>query len=170
MINAPVSGRENDYRATGKISLSGSAGIEFRQAESSSGSDISPVFDLSASYQPFDGTAISLTGSRRTQNSAVLAGQDFGETTISASVTQRFMQRFTLTFAVGYTNSDYFSVVDGLSATRTDDYFYIEPAVDAKVTRYWTVGAYFLHREDSSNVSSFGFEDNQVGLRSTVTF
>lgn len=158
------------YNATGKISLSGSVGVEFRQSESQSDTEISPVFDLSASYHPFDGTVISLIGSRRTQNSAVLAGQDFSETTISASVTQRFMQRFTLTFAVGYTNSDYFSVVDGFSATRTDDYFYVEPAVDANITRYWTIGAYFLHREDSSSVSFFSFNDNQVGLRSTVTF
>jgi len=56
-----------------KLSLSGSVGFEFRQFEGDTrGTYISPVFQLTASYKPFDGTSISVDGSRRTQNSAVI--------------------------------------------------------------------------------------------------
>jgi hypothetical protein len=159
-----------NYNATAKITLSASGGVEFRQFGSDSGNNISPVYDLTASYQPFDGTSLSLTGSRHTTNSASLAGQDFSETTINFSLSQRLLQRFFFGFAVGYTNSDYFSTVSGGSATRNDNFFYIDPSVDFNVTRFWTFGAYYVHREDSSSLSSFSFTNNQVGLRTKLTF
>jgi hypothetical protein len=159
-----------NYTATAKISLNASGGVEFRQYGSSSGNNISPVYTLAASYQPFDGTTMSLTGSRHTMNSASLAGQDFAETNISFSVTQRFMQRFYLGFAAGYTNSNYFSTVSGVSDTRNDDFYYIDPSVDFNITRFWTFGAYYVHREDTSSFSSFSFKDNQVGIRTKLTF
>lgn len=156
------------YNATAKISLSASGGVEFRQFGSDS--NISPVYTLAASYQPFDGTAITLSGSRNTMNSASLFGQDFAETTISASISQRFMQRFFLGFAAGYTNSNYFSTVSGVSDSRNDNFYYIDPSIDFNITRFWTFGAYYVHREDSSSFSSFSFKDNQVGLRTKLTF
>lgn len=158
-----------DYAATAKIDFSGSVGVEFRQTGSFS-ENPSPVFDLTASYAPFDGTSISLNGRRHTQNSAVLAGQDFSETTINLALRQRFVQRIFVGLSFGYINSGYFSTVQGLSATRTDNYYYLEPTVDLNVTRFWTVGAYYLHRKNSSTFAFFSFDDNQIGLRSTLTF
>ena len=54
--------------------------------------------------------------------------------------------------------------------TGCDDYYFVEPGMDVSVTRYWTVGAYYLHRENDSNTSSFSFYDNQVGARTSLTF
>jgi hypothetical protein len=158
-----------NYLVTAKISLNASCGVEFRQFEQG-GNNITPVYELSASYQPFDGTSMSLNGSRRNENSASFAGQDYTETTINFSITQRLLQRFYLGFAVGYTNSNYFSTLNGISATRNDDFYYIDPSIDFNVTRYWTFGAYYVHREDSSNFVGFSFDDNQVGIRSKLTF
>lgn len=158
------------YSATAKISLNASFGIEFRQFANSSGSDVSPVYALSASYQPFDGTSLSLSGSRTTMNSASLVGQDFANTTINFSLNQRLMQRFFFGFAIGYTNDSYFSTLTGLSANREDNFYYISPSVDFNVTRFWTFGAYYVHREDSSSVPFSSFTDNQVGIRTKLTF
>jgi hypothetical protein len=160
-----------DYSATAKINLSASGGLEFRQfGNNSRGTYLSPVYTLSATYQPFDGTAITLNGSRHTANSASLAGQDYASTDINFAVNQRFMQRASLGFAVGYENADYFSAINGVAATRNDDYYYVEPSVDVKIMRFWTVGAYFLHRQNTSSFNFFGFYDNQVGGRTTLTF
>ena len=158
-----------NYSATAKINLSGSAGVEFRQTGGDT-QNSSPVFDLTASYAPFDGTSVNLSGIRRTQNSAVLAGQDFSETTINFSLQQRFFQRVFVGLAVGYINSEYFSTIQGLSSTRTDNYYFIEPTVDLNVTRYWKIGAFYLHRENCSTFAFFGFNNNQIGLHSTLTF
>ena len=159
------------YQATGKVSLNASGGVEFRQFENSTRGDyISPVFQIDATYQPFDGTSISLDVNRRTLNSAVFAGQDFESTNISVGVSQRLLQRIFLGLSVGYENSDYFSVFSGVSATRRDNYYFVEPAIDIGITRFWAIGAYYLHRQNDSSLDSFGFYNNQVGLRTTLRF
>src|SRR6202011_6426246 len=100
-------------------SLNCSCCLVFRQFEnSSSGESISPVFKLSAPYQPFDATSITLAGSRRTFNSGVLAGQDFTGTTISVGLRQRLVQRFYFAVSAGYQNSDYFNTISGVMANR----------------------------------------------------
>jgi len=159
------------YQATGKIAFNFSGGVEFRQFENNSRSEyISPVFELSAIYQPFDGTSVTLAGSRHTFNSGVLAGQDFAGTTITASLRQRLLQRFYVGVSGGYQNSDYFSTVSGVAANRQDNYYFIEPTLDFSITRFWTVGGYYLHRRNDSSFQSFSFDDNQVGIRTGLTF
>jgi hypothetical protein len=159
------------YQATGKLSLSASGGAEFRQFEGSARDQyISPVFEISGAYQPFNGTTLSLAISRRILNSAVLARQDFASTNVSVGARQRLFQRAYLSLNVGYQNSDYFSVVSSVNANRSDDYYFIEPALDVTVTRFWTIGGYYLHRQDESSDDTFSFSDNQVGLRTVLTF
>ena len=159
------------YQATGKISLNAMGGVEFRQFDNSSNSDhISPVFELGATYQPFDGTTLTLRGSRRTFNSAVLAAQDYSASSIVFGARQRFCQRVYLGLTTGYENDDYFSTVNGFNATRTDNYYFVQPAVDVMVTRWMTVGAYYLHRQNNSAAANFSFRDNQFGVRASFTF
>jgi Putative beta-barrel porin 2 len=159
------------YQATGKLTFNLSGGIEFRQFENDSrGQYISPVFQLSAIYQPSDSTSITLNGSRQTFNSGSLAAQDFTATFIQGSLRQRFLQRFFFGIAGGYQNSDYFSTVNGLTASRRDDYYFVEPSLDFSVTRFWTIGGYYLRRQNDSSDPLFKFNDEQVGFRTSLTF
>jgi hypothetical protein len=159
------------YQVSGKVSLNASGGVEFRQFQNSgrNGSYVSPVYELTASYEPFDGTSVSLSGSRRTQNSAVAAGQDYSSTNITFGVRQRFLQRIYFGVALGYENSSYFSTSTGTDAPREDNYYFVQPAVDITLTRYWTSGAYYLHRQNNSS-SNFGFDNNQAGVRTSLEF
>ncbi len=159
------------YQATGKVSLNASVGIEFRQFGSDSGgSYVSPVYDLSARYQPFDGTTVSLNGSLRTQNSAVLVAQDYSLTDITLSVRQRLLRRFYVGLTTGYQHSNYFSTSTGVNASRVDNYYFFQPAIDATITRYWTAGFYYLHRKSNSSEGVFSFNNNQYGIRTSLTF
>jgi len=159
------------YRATGKITLDASAGVEFRQFEDNGAGDhVSPVYELGATYQPFDGTTLTVRGTRRTMNSAIFAGQDYASTNIVAGARQRLLQRIYIGLTAGYENDDYFSALHGVTANRQDDYYFVEPAVDVMIMRFWTAGAYYLHRQDSSNFTNFSFYDNQVGVRTSLTF
>ena len=54
-----------NYQATGKLGLSASAGVEFRQFDNHRGDRVTPVFELGAIYRPFDGTTVTLTAGRR---------------------------------------------------------------------------------------------------------
>jgi hypothetical protein len=159
------------YQATGKIDFAASVGVEFRQFDGDMRDQYtSPVFEIGMNYVPFDGTRISITANRRTLNSAVLASQDYVVTNLTVGIQQRMLQRFFLGLNAGFENSDYFSTVANSGGTRSDNYFFVQPSIAVKVTRFWTVGAYYLHRENSSSFDAFSFHDNQVGLRSTLEF
>jgi len=109
-------------------------------------------------------------GSRRTVSSASLAGQDYSDTNISLTFSQRLFSRVNLSLGVGYQNLDYLSATTGASTARNDDYFYIEPSIDVDITRYWSIGFYYLYRQDSSTLALFSFYDNQFGVRTSLTF
>lgn len=159
-----------NYIPGGKLSLSASGGVEVRQFGTGRGNYFAPVYELAVMYQPFDGTNIMLSGSGRTNTSASTAGQDYGSYTINLNVMQRFFHRIYLSVNLGYSKSSYFSTINDVSGTRADNYFYFEPAVDLNITRFWTFGFYYLYREDASDLAQFSFYDNQIGLRSTLTF
>src|SRR5438874_9664729 len=157
-----------NYIVSGKISLSLSAGLEFRQF--GDGDSVSPVYEIAGTYRPFENTIITIAGSRRTVSSASLAGQDYTDTNISLTFSQRLFSRVNLSLGVGYQNLDYLSATTGASTARNDDYFYIEPSIDLDITRYWSIGFYYLYRQDSSTLALFSFYDNQFGVRSSLTF
>jgi Putative beta-barrel porin 2 len=159
-----------NYQATGKLGLSASAGVEFRQFDNHRGDHVTPVFELGAIYRPFDGTTVTLTAGRRILNSGFFADQDFATTYVVGRVQQRLLRRVHLGLAVGYENSDYFATTNGVNATREDDYYFVEPSVDVLITRWLSVGVYYLHRQDCSNIDFFSFYDNQVGVRATFRF
>ena len=79
-----------NYAPSPKLLATGQVGLELRQSSARGGSDLSPVFELDASYSPFDGTSITLTGNRQVEASAVLGGQDYTTTGFSLSLSQRF--------------------------------------------------------------------------------
>ena len=159
------------YQLTGKLSASGSFGLEDRQfSGSSGGSNLTPVFELGATYQPFDSTSLSLSASRRVLSSAVLGGQDYTTTNVTFSARQRFFQKVFLTATFGYENSSYFSTGSGVTANRSDNYFYVQTALDYSLTSHWTFGGFYTHRENDSTGSNAAFADNQVGLRVTLNY
>jgi hypothetical protein len=159
-----------NYQVTGKFGLSASAGVEFRQFDDHRDDYVSPVFELGAIYHPFDGTTITLAGGRRILNSGVFPDQNFATTYVVGRFQQRLFRRVYLGLAGGYENSDYFATTSGVNAPRNDDYYFISPYVDVLITRWLSVGAYYLHREDNSNIDFFSFDDNQVGVRATFRF
>jgi hypothetical protein len=159
-----------NYQLRSKVGLYASAGVEFRQFDGNRDTYDSPVFELGLSYDPFSGTFISLAAGRRIYPSGYLANQDFGATYVAARFQQRLFHRFYLGLGAGYEHSNYISTDRGVSATRDDDYWFIEPSVDVGITRWLSAGVYYLHRQDSSNQDFFDWEDNQVGVRATLRF
>src|SRR5213596_676721 len=159
-----------NYEVTAKVGLYASGGVEFRQFDGNRSTYDTPVFEVGLSYNPFSGTFITLAAGRRIYNSGFVANQDFADTYFTARIQQRLFQRLYFGLGAGYENSDYFATDRDVSATRNDDYWFIEPSVDVLITRWLSAGVYYLHREDSSNQQFFDWEDNQVGVRATLRF
>jgi hypothetical protein len=159
-----------NYQMTAKVNLYASAGVEFRQFDGNRDTYDSPVFEVGATYHPFSGSYFSLAAGRRIYPSGYVSNQDFGATYVAARFQQRLFNRVYFGLGAGYENSDYIATDRDVSATRNDDYWFIEPSVDVLITRWLSAGVYYLHREDSSNEDFFSWEDNQVGVRATLRF
>jgi hypothetical protein len=159
-----------NYQATAKLGVYASMGCEFRQFDGNRSTYTTPVFEVGLEHHPFEGTNITLAAGRRMYNSGFLGNQDFANTYVVGRFQQRLFRRVYLGLGGGYENSNYFATTNNISAPRDDDYWFIEPSVDVLITRWLSTGVYYLHREDSSSVSFFSFDDNQVGVRATVRF
>jgi len=159
-----------NYDATAKLNIYASAGVEFRQFDGNRGGYVTPVFEVGATYTPFADTILTLAAGRRIYNSGYLANQDFGGTYVVARFQQRLLRRVYIGLTAGYENDNYISTDNDVTATRNDDYWFIEPSLDVLITRWLSAGVYYLHRQDSSSDDFFSFYDNQVGVRATVRF
>jgi hypothetical protein len=159
-----------NYAVTSKFNLYASGGVEFRQFDGNRGEYTSPVFEVGLIHHPFDGTTFTLAAGRRIYNSGFLPDQDFATTYIVGRFQQRLFSRVYFGLGGGYENSDYFATDRDVSAPRDDDYWFIEPSVDVLITRWLSMGVYYLHRQDVSSVDFFSFNDNQVGVRATLRF
>lgn len=158
------------YNPTGKLNTSLSVGVEFRQFDTGSHDSVDPIFDLSVSYAPFDGTSITLDASRGTQVSAVLVSQDYASTQVQVTARQRLFQRFVISIIAGYQNLDYFGSSEHTVASRGDNYYFAESSIDTRITNYWSAGIFSVYRENTSNLSNFSFNETQVGIRTALKF
>src|SRR5262245_61584389 len=159
-----------NYQATAKLGVYASAGAEFRQFDGNRSTYTTPVFEVGVIHNPFEGTTITLAAGRRIYNSGFQPNEDFADTYVVGRLQQRLFHRLYFGLGSGYENSDYFAASRNVSAPRNDDYWFIEPSLDVLITRWLSAGVYYLHREDSSNISFFSFNDNQAGVRATARF
>ena len=160
----------SNYELTGKLKATGSVGVEFRQSDNGGQNQLSPIFQIGVVYQPFDGTEINISANRGTFNSATLTGQDFTSNQYVFTARQRLLQRLFLSLMAGYQNQGYFSTMGGLGSEREDNYYFIAPGFDVKITHFLFTGVYYVHRENNSSFNNFSFDDNQFGVRISLTF
>lgn len=182
------------FQPSDRFSFDVIAGEEFRRFESSSqtigrGSYGTPVFSISASWLPCDSTRIIFGATRQILNSAAQTVQDHVDTNTNMTIRERLSQDYVdtninmtirerlsrqLYFIVlgGYEHVDYFNTIDSTTPlpTLSDDYFYIQPSMDILLTRFWSLGGYYLRRQNSGTVSTVDFYSNEYGVRSSIKF
>jgi hypothetical protein len=157
------------FAATGKCTLQASLGVEDRQTSDNNGL-VTPVFQISGDYKPFDGLDFSIAAYRKVVNSAFYAGSDYIATGLSASALYELSDRFSLLFAAGYMNCDYRQVAVGANVSRDDNFAYVRPAFRYTASRYLNVELYYFYRNNASTVHTSSFNDTQAGLSVNVNF
>ena len=76
-----------------------------------------------------------------------------------------------LTAGGGYENTDYRRTVEGVRATRQDDYFFLRPAVDWSVTDWFNIGLFYeFSRNLSRGEGARSFHRDRVGVVGSVFF
>lgn len=149
--------------ATEKFTMSASGGVEDRQTPDDKGL-VNAVFDLGASYAPFEGLALTLDGYRRVVNSALYLGSDFIATGISGGASYDLSSRFSLSLQTGYVNDDYRDVTGNGVSERTDDYFFVRPAFAYIASRYLKFELFYNYQTDDSSVETSSFDSAEAGV------
>ncbi len=165
------------FQPNERFALDVIAGAEFRNFKTSSQviarrSYSTPVFSVSASWLPLDSTRIIFGATREIYNSAAQTAQDYVDTNLSATIRQRLCQQLYFIVLGGYEHVDYFNTIDSPVPlpTLSDDYFYVQPSVDILLTRFWSLGGYYLRRENSGSISTVDFYSNEYGVRTSIKF
>ncbi len=157
------------YSATQKISLKAKVGLDFRQFDS--GKDtLDPIFTLGATYLPFNGTTISLEGSRDVESTAQNSRANVKRTNVSINLSQRFHQFVYLMLAAGYTNAVYETLPGVVAPARTDDVFYIYPSVGFDITKHANLQIGYRYMRDESSLQIFSYADNQATVQLNLSF
>jgi hypothetical protein len=158
------------YELATKVELTGAAGVEFRQYESSQPDSWQPVFGLAATCHPFDATTVTVEAHRREEASVLLVGQDFLSTGFTAEIRQQIWERYFVSVAGGYENRKYSATEPGIAADRTDNYCLIRTAAGATFAKYWTVQVFYQYQTDASTAAFQSFTDNQAGVEGSWGF
>jgi hypothetical protein len=155
--------------ATGKFTGKASGGLEDRQL-GNGGSFVTPVFELTGGYTPFEGLDLNLTGFRRVLNSAYYTGYDYISTGMSGGIEYKFSDRIAGAFDGGYENTNYRNIATGGSISRSDNYYFVRPALRYTPSRYWNVEVYSFYRTNASTVATSSFNNTQVGASINLTY
>ena len=152
------------YKMTEKLSFLASAGFEVVHYDGRDLTKVTPVFDLGASWSPFVGTSVGLSGFRKIFASPVEAGDVFTATGVQGSISQTFFQRFTASLFAGYENDDYSAAnKHGTNTDRTDNYVYLRPNLTYSIGGWCNIVLYYQFSHNDSNINGASFDDHRVG-------
>jgi hypothetical protein len=147
-----------------KLSLSVSGGFEDRQfLDSGAPNSLTPVFNASVTYQPFEQTLLTLTANR-TVTASYLQNQFTECSAISGSIQQRFLAKLTLNVSGGFTSTSYQSTVLGTTVNRKDDRSTINVRFSYAFIQRGTASVFYDWSDNSSNANGFSYQSNQIGL------
>ena len=159
------------WRATDKISLQGSVGVNDQQFLAAGYNDsLSPIFSAAIQYQPFKDTQITLSAGRSTGSSDYfIEAQTTESTTISLSLNQRLLKIYNLSVGVGYSQVQYTTTLSILSYSfgnaRTDDDYSFNASFGRSFLTHGTWAITYQYSDNESSVAGFSQRSNQIGLQ-----
>jgi hypothetical protein len=158
------------YDPTAKISVQAQGGVEVRQLGGAVGDSVTPVMDLTCTYRPMLGTSVNLNAYTRTTNSSASGNLDYTATGVDLSVAKELGVSWKAILKGGYENNSYFYTNVQAGSPREDNFFYLNPSIQLRVTEHVKLEIFYNYRDNASNNSERAFTDNQVGLRASFTY
>lgn len=159
-----------NYKLTGKLDLTSSAGAEWRHYDGGVPDTINPIFNLAGSYRPVLSTTITLNAHITPQASAYYGNQNYITTGFSLTVSQRLGERLSANLGGAYDVSQYSATEVGVSTSRVDDSFSVNFGITYAITERWSAGLTATYRQNLSNSGGFGYDNKQIGLQTSYEF
>jgi hypothetical protein len=159
------------YQATGKITITLIGGGEVREYENDAATTVTPTYELTVKAQPTDSTTLILDSNRHRVVSYGMTGDDYTDTGVAGTASQRFFQDVYVNLSAGYDLDQYEAVASGATGpARRDDYYFVRAGVEWKPKDWLDVTAFYQYSRDDSNFNDFSFNDNQVTVKATLLY
>jgi len=157
-LNEQYEGQIN-WRATDKISFQLSGGLEDQQYLNSGSSDLlTPIFNASIQWQPFEQTRLTLAASR-TVSQTYFENQTTENTGVSADLNQRLLGKLYLDLSGGYTKTKYVSSASfgeiGFGTGRSDGYYSFNARLTCPFLKRGTLAVFYQYSDNSSTQTGF---------------
>ena len=165
MLSEQVQGRII-WHLYNKLQFELSGGLNNQQFVGSHAPDLlSPIFSVSARYQLFETTSLSLTGSR-TVSPAYFQGASSEVTGVNAGLRQRLLGRFYLDLGGGYNTTSYNSTTGGQLQTTATDYTrtLFNVGLSTVLLKGVTASASYQIGYGSSTSALYNYTTRQAGL------
>lgn len=163
MTSEQLQGRVT-WRPGEKLFVSVSGGAESRQFLDSRASNlVNPLFGLSAQYQIFESTSVSV-GASQTISPSYEAAQITEASTISGGFRQRLIGRLFLDLSGGFTRSRYTLTVISTPEVRDDKGTFFSGRLSTQVLRRGTLGVFYSQTDNDSNRGQYSLSSKQVGV------
>src|SRR5262249_52790010 len=125
---------------------------------------ITPVFNGSVVYQPFEPTTLSLVGSHEI-DTAYQPDLFTERTILNGVIRQRLFPQLYLTLVPAYNFQDYQTGTGDHRTTREDEYWSFYAGLSTRLLRKLDLAVFYQYGHNNSSQAGFGFLARQVGLR-----
>ena len=159
------------WKPTSRLTLAAKCGIEYHGVKNR-GERAYPIFGLEGDFNFSDRTSVSLSVSQTVTTSADREALDYVARSVAVKIEQKIADRFRFDLTGGYQNLEYddaFSARRGEFA-RTDNYFYIQPALNLTLLRWLSCDLTFEYRKDASTEASKSFHEFLTGVHFNIAF
>jgi hypothetical protein len=148
------------WRPTGKLSFAAKGGLEVRAA-SGGNQKVYPIFGVEARYAFSARTTAALSVSQNIRASTLVESAIAVSRNIEASFEQKILDRYLFDFGVGYSNVawEYPLSQSPVRVSRSDNIFYIRPALTTTINRWTKLVTAINYENDSSSFKARGYED-----------
>lgn len=152
------------------FSLLASGGLEERDFGAGYGSQTNWILDLTANYQPFTDTVLSIEGFRKIDPSPRESGRSLIETGATIHIVQRFRKNFRAELSASLEDLDFLEAGQSSgSGAGHESYSEIRPSL-SYVSRHIIATLYAAASFAGSRPNQPGYTDHQVGIEFTVKF
>ena len=160
------------YEATGKISLSMDAGMDFREYEGAAATDDRSnfTFRLTGTYKMRERTLLSLSGARVVEGSAAVLGVSVRRNTFQVGVDQQIGERMRLAVNLGYDVGEFESSRTDISSDRTDDFLFGKATLTYNLSKHAYLSAFYELRDQNSSQDTLTYTNNRYGIQLGITF
>ena len=147
-----------------KISASVNGGVELRQFLAADGANdrLNPIMGASASYRPFENTALTLSADRSV-NTSVLTDQITENTSVSLNLSQRLVERVHAGLGVSLRSSDYQASSRFLQTDRSDTIKTFSASLGTTFFKKANVSVSYSYSDNSSTAPGFGYSGYSIG-------